>query len=356
MKEKFHYRLNLFLLWVPITILLNSCGSDFKSVENFVNEHQTNIKNYSDTLAQDIYESCLRRTHYIILTTLEGPDIREDTLEGCNTDNKPNVSRVKDANDLLLQYMKRLGQVASGRTVSFNENIDNLQTALVNLKVGTFVFPKPTVEAGTSIFRILVNTFSKEKRGRGLKKAILCGNESLQAYITGNPTFDEKQPPSEGLIKLAQDGYIEGILEIEKSQINSYYKTYFSNIRQSNGLPISTALEVEKDYNKAMEIVQEKNDNAQNYISVLQATAQAHNQLKNEFLGKGENAIGQEEVKELCQSVFAGRESDLEKSKQNTKLDINEQQMRKAQEILSHYSQKLKILQNDLEKESDIKI
>ncbi len=38
MQQKFHQRLNLFILLVPLAIFLNSCGMDFKSVENFVNK------------------------------------------------------------------------------------------------------------------------------------------------------------------------------------------------------------------------------------------------------------------------------------------------------------------------------
>jgi hypothetical protein len=350
MKQKFHQRLNLFILLVPLAIFLNSCGMDFKSVENFVKENQTNIKNYSDGLAQDIYDSCLRRINYIILTTPQGTQIREDTLQGCNTYNKPNVSKVKEAHSVLLQYMTTLGQVASGQTVSFNDNITNLQTALVNLKVGSFEFSQPTVEAGANIFQIIINTLSKENRERALKKAILCSNDSLQTYITGNATFDGKNPPSAGLIKLVTDGYLEGILKIEKAQINSYYQTYFSQIRESNGSSVSAALQVQKDYNQAMQIVQRKIDTAQNYISVLQTTAETHNQLKNEFLGTGKDAISQAEVKELCESVLAGKKSNLEKSERAKKLDINEYQMKKAEDILSNYSEKIKDSQKNAEK------
>lgn len=339
--------LKLFILFIPVTILLNSCGRDFKSVENFVNNHQVAIKNSSDLLAQDIYESCLRRVNYTMLTARNGIETRENTLQGCNSENKPNISRVKSANSVLLDYMKQLGQVASGKTVSFDENITDLQTALINLKVGSFTLPKTTVQAGINVFQILVNALSKEKRGRALKKAILCTDDSLQSYITGNSTFKENQQQNGGLINIAQDGYIDGILEIEKTQINNYYETYFATLRTSTQPQIAVALEVEKDYNEAMTIVQEKKDNAQNYIDVLQATAKAHSQLKDVFQGRGKDAISTEEIKQLCQPVLAERENDLETNNLSTKLDLKESEMIKAQEILSEYSQTVIFLQKD---------
>lgn len=344
MKQKFHQSLSLFIFFIPLTILLNSCGgSDFTSVENFA-KNETKIQNDSNGLAQDIYDSCLRRTNYIILTTSEGISTRENTLQDCMKYNKPNVQKLKDANDVLIKYMTALSQVASGQTVSFAQNITNLQTALTSLKVGNFQLSSPVVQAGTNIVQIIVNALSKEKRGRALKKAILCSNDSLQTYITGNSTFNEKIPPSGGLIELVTDGYINGIMKIEKAQINSYYGTYFGEIQASTDPSISTALEVQKDYNEAMETVQTKVDTAQDYITVLETTAKTHNDLRNDFSGTGKNAITPAEVKELCQSVFAGKQSSLEKSKQATKLDISEYQMKKAEKILSDYSQKIKNL------------
>ncbi|MBW4503867.1 MAG: hypothetical protein KME57_30980 [Scytonema hyalinum WJT4-NPBG1] len=93
-----------------------------------------------------------------------------------------------------------------------------------------------------------------------------------------------------------------------------------------------------------MKIVQEKKDNAQNYIDVLKATAQAHSRLKDVFKGTGKDAINTEEIKQLCQSVLAERENDLEKNNLSTKLDLKESEMIKAQEILSEYSQTVKSL------------
>lgn len=344
MKHNFHKVLKLFVLFIPVTILLNSCGRDFKSVENFVNNHHAAIKNSSDLVAQDIYDSCLRRVNYIILTASNGIETRENTLQGCNSDNKPNIKEVKSANSVLLNYMTQLGQVASGKTVSFDENITDLQTALTNLKVGSFTLPKTTVQAGINVFQIFANALSKEKRGRSLKKAILCADDSLQIYIKGNSSLKDNQQQNGGLINIAQEGYIDGILEIEKTQINGYYQTYFATLRTSTEPQIAVALEVEKDYNEAMKIVQEKKDNAQNYIDVLKATAQAHSRLKDVFKGTGKDAISTEEIKQLCQSVLAERENDLEKNNLSTKLDLKESEMIKAQEILSEYSQTVKFL------------
>lgn len=349
MQYKTNRCLKLFILFIPVSFLLNSCDSNFKSVESFVNNNKSGIKTYADILAQDIYDSCLRRANYIPLINKNGIELRETAIEECNKFNKPNIELVKEANDVLLNYMTVLGQVASGKTVSFDKNISELQTALTGLKIGNSKLSEPTVTAGTNILSILVNALSKSEREKALKKAILCSDDSLQNYITGSPTSKEDKSLSGGLIGIAQDGYISksGILEIEKTTIDGYYKTYFSAIEKSNGSQIAAELEAQKDYNKAIEIIQNKRDNAESYIKILTATAKAHHQLKNEFQGTGKDTISTEEVNELCRSVLAGKVSNLEKSNDSAKLNLSEQQLRKAKLILAEYSQTVELLRKD---------
>ncbi|MDF5715652.1 MAG: hypothetical protein PUP93_17655, partial [Rhizonema sp. NSF051] len=236
---------------------------------------------------------------------------------------------------VIIKYMTTLGQVASGKTVTVGNNIDALQQAIQNLKVGNSKLNPPDVQAGSDILKVIFNVFSKPERGKGLKKAILCSDDSLQKYISGNPFSEKSLPASGGLIQIAQI-YNSGILEIEKRQIDGYYQTFFSELGQNNS-QIPTQLEVQNDYIKAQDIVNNKSDNAKSYIDLLQNTAQAHHMLKKEFEGTGKDAISSSEENELCKSVLVGRESKLEKSNVSSKLNITQQQLSKAKVILAKY-------------------
>ena len=339
--------IRFFSLSIPVScsLLLSSCKTDFTSVETFVNTYQAEITTDSNILADDIYNSCLRRANYVQLSDTKGITMRNSIIQECQSDNQPNVKKVELANNVILNYMTKLGQVASGKTVTVDNNIDALQQAIQNLKVGSFKFKASDVQAGTDILKTIVNVFSKSERGKALKKAILCSDDSLQKYITGNPFSEKDQLPSGGLIQIAQS-YNSEILGIEKTQIDGYYQTYFSELGQNNS-QISTELEVQNDYIKAQEIVNNKSNNAKSYIDLLQSTAQAHHMLKKEFEGTGKDAISPSEENELCKSVLAGKESKLEKSNVSNKLNINQQQLSKAKVILAKYLNTVNSLRKD---------
>ncbi len=68
MQNKSQIRINYFFLILPFTFLLNSCGAKFKSVNEFVDGYKKDLQETSSAFANDIFQSCLRRTNYIALT------------------------------------------------------------------------------------------------------------------------------------------------------------------------------------------------------------------------------------------------------------------------------------------------
>lgn len=360
MPKKSQIKISYSFLVLSFTFLSSSCGAKFKSVNDFVDNYKDNIQKTSSAFADDIYQSCLRRINYIALTSpgaIEPNGIRAQTIAACDSTNKPAETKVKAANSILLNYISKLGEVASGKTVSngetvnfasFGENINLLREAIKDLNIPTssgqfFQFSAPIVDAGSSILQVIANVFTGEERKRALKKAILCSDNPLHIYITGNPTpktpEEEKKPPklNGGLIAMVQEGYINGVLEAEKLQINSYYRTYFDALRSANGAQIFGNLTAEKDYNQAMNIVRKRGLAAQSYISILQATADAHHQLQMEFLGTGKERITEAELSQLCQSVVNGKKASFSQNFQFKKLDLSEQQLRNTQKIVSKY-------------------
>jgi hypothetical protein len=54
-------RKSLISIAIPIAVVLGSCGANFQSVENF-SKSRERVQQASHDFAEDIYQSCLRRT------------------------------------------------------------------------------------------------------------------------------------------------------------------------------------------------------------------------------------------------------------------------------------------------------
>ncbi|MFL9458903.1 hypothetical protein AB0758_48975 [Tolypothrix bouteillei VB521301_2] len=69
---------------IPLAVLLGSCGANFQSVENFSNSREK-VQQASNAFAEDIYQSCLRRTRYVKLVPDNGISTRNERRESCET-------------------------------------------------------------------------------------------------------------------------------------------------------------------------------------------------------------------------------------------------------------------------------
>ena len=220
-------------------------------------------------LAYDIYNSCIRRAQYYPLQAPGNDAIQEQAIKDCNDLNRPQAANAKKANQVLINYMVAVGQLASDNTVKFNESLVNITKALNGLNIKAIELNKEQVDAGIGIANFFIDWITRKFRRGNLKKAIVCTDDSIQTY-------------SEGLMNVFQEGYIDGILEQENKRIRRYYEDYATVMRQRGAIDREfRALELEKF--QAIEASLKRHDAAYAYIAIINKTAEVHGGLKEIF-------------------------------------------------------------------------
>ncbi|MEH2371438.1 hypothetical protein [Nostoc sp.] len=349
-------RKSLISIVIPIAVLLGSCGANFQSVESFSKSKET-VKRASNDFAEDIYQSCLRRTRYIKLVPDDGISDRNERREGCETTERLDSNNFKTVVSVLIDYMDALGAIANGKDLSLDNSIDNLGQSIKDLSIGGKKLDEKAVDGGSEILKVLFDLMTKKIREDALQKAIVCTNEPIHKYVTGNsvPATDKNgvdlyKPATGGLIFLVEDSYLSkgGTLGIEANAIDTYYEPYFATlnklgndreINQSNYQQLVDQITVgeslTKDYNQSMVIVAEKEQAARAYNQILFSTVRTHNQLRKEF----EEGLKPQDIGRLCQF--------------NTKVSfkkIDEKKMKRIQKILNEYVTSVKPLVEEVDR------
>ncbi|MDF5735922.1 MULTISPECIES: hypothetical protein [unclassified Nostoc] len=337
---------SLISVVIPIAVLLGSCGANFQSVENF-SKSRKEVEQASNDFAEDIYQSCLRRTRYIDLVPDDGISIRNARRESCDTIEQLDSDNFKKVVSILIDYMGALGAIASGKDLSLDNSIDNLGQSIKILSIRGKKLDANAVDGGSQILKVLFDLVTKKTRKDTLQKAIVCTNEPLHKYVTGNsvPATDQDgvdlyQPATGGLIFLVEHTYLgkNGTLDLEAQAIDLYYKSDFtilnnlgtdpkinpSNYQQYQQLVdrIAVGHSLTADYNNNMEIVAEKGQAAKAYNEILLSTVRTHNQLTKEF----QEGLKSQDINRLCQ--FQAKVSFKK---------IDAKKMKRIQTILNEY-------------------
>ncbi|MDZ8087554.1 MAG: hypothetical protein RMY16_18615 [Nostoc sp. DedQUE12b] len=348
-------RKSLIGIVIPIAVLLGSCGDNFKSVESFSKSKEI-VERASNDFAEDIYQSCLRRTRYIKLVPDNGIPYRNERRESCETTERVDYDNFKTGVSVLINYMDALGAIASGKNLSLDKSIDDLNESLKSLSINSNKLDSDAVDGGSQILKFLFDLATKKIREDALQKAIVCTNEPIHKYITGNsvPATDENgvdlyKPSKGGLIFLVNNNYLSkaGTLGIETNAINTYYKSYFlilnelgkDQITPSNYKEfvdrITVGEQLTEDYNKAMKIVADKEQAGRAYNQLLVITVKAHNRISKEFA----EGLKPKDINQLCQF--------------NAKVSfkkIDDKKMKRIQRILNEYVISVKPLVKEVER------
>ncbi|MEH2242918.1 hypothetical protein [Nostoc sp.] len=336
---------SLISIVIPIGVLLGSCGANFQSVKDFSKSREI-VKQASNDFAEDIYQSCLRRTKYIDLVSENGIDIRKKRRESCETTERLDSNNFKTTVSILIDYMDALGAIASGKDLSLDNSIDNLDQSIKDLSISGKLDAN-AVDGGSQILKVLSDLVTKKIREDALQKAIVCTNEPIHKYVTGNsvPATDQNgvdlyQPAKGGLIFIVEHTYLgkNGTLDLEAQAIDLYYKSDFttlnnlgkdpkinpSNYQQYQQLVdlIAVGHSLTADYNNNMEIVADKEQAAKAYNKILLSTVKTHNQLRKEF----EEGLKFQDINRLCQ---CNAKVSLKK--------IDEKKIKRIQKILNEY-------------------
>jgi hypothetical protein len=352
------------LALIPFSILLSSCSRDFPAAQR-VAKMTVALEQASSSMADDVYNSCITRTRYISLlstsNTSEPFSLREEQEKLCAEVNKPTAANVKKANAVLVNYLKSIGRLASGDTVSFDQNLTALGESLKGLSIPTqegttFSLNASNVNAGISISKFLLNATTGEFRRRHLKQAIVCTDKDIQAYIGSSQNLAFNKSQIGGLIGIAQ-AYIDGVLKAEEEQIKTFFSDYVAVLSKSpENLAEGRAtdyLQIEEHYNKAIDSLKSRREAAESYIAELKNIAAMHEELKNEFQGKQKAPLSEAQFQKYCQDLYQEKSQEKVATKEQESVTYDKEEIKRIEAIVAKYAPTLESLSQKLNKGSN---
>ncbi len=323
------------IIFSALLLSLVGCGSNpaIESAQEF-GLLAAQFEDNTNKLADDIYNSCIRRVRYMQVDTAVANQARNDALKQCEDFNKPAAMQARSANQVVTNYVIAIGRLASDDAVSFQDELNSIKDSLNNLSIPTATgtnisLPQGGVSTGISIANFIFNWAAKRFREGTLREAILCTDQSLQTY-------------TDGLEFVFRDGYINGLLEQELLRVNSYYDYYAAILRNTNGTD-KEFRELQLESFNAIDTVLQRRNASLSYVAIINKTANAHAALAKLFLGD-ENPPS----KSSCAIYFNANQSDSTsinpENQQTFTLDFTVEELAKMKQIAINYQKEIEPL------------
>ncbi|NEP63238.1 MAG: hypothetical protein F6K31_41100 [Symploca sp. SIO2G7] len=275
---RFQKKLKVYFSLLASSLIISSCGtsSTIQSAQKF-GELASRFEENTNNLADDIYNSCIRKIQFFQVDTSESNEARDVALKDCNDLNKPTARQARDANKLVTDYIRAIAKLASDDVVSFDNELDKVKESLDNLSIpissgNTLSLPSNAVDGGISIAKFLFRWATADFREGVLKEAVVCTDKPFQVY-------------TEGLKFVFDEAYINGILDQELFRVQSYYNYYAALLRQNPDGPARDRAfrQLQTESFNAIQPVLERQDAALAYISIIGKTSNTHSELAKLF-------------------------------------------------------------------------
>ncbi len=336
-------------IFIPLTVLMTGCDDEalFEQVQRFSGSAEQLAIKFPD-IATDVYDSCLRTAEYTVIQASDRPFIDRDKFqENCaqplefkdgkgqlvSITRKEFEGELIAVNDVIVNYLKALGAVASGGEVTYTENIQALGNAIRRVKPR---LSDDEIQAGQTILGFLLNAFSSEFRRETLATEITATNEPLQIFICRlkkdvvGQYLRAELPTERQVIDEYYQAHIKRELQIDRAEQEQEYliQQYLRQELQLEPLeertlgtkPPVTVFELDSKWREALAEFRQREATAKDYIDILNTIAAGHSQLDQRLggLGKGQTELCPGEADRLLvhnnlPKVFPGEvdESDL---------------------------------------------
>ncbi|MBD1848713.1 hypothetical protein H6F87_01595 [Cyanobacteria bacterium FACHB-502] len=253
---------------------------DFSNVRK-LGENSKEIAAKSQEMATDYYQSCLRRARVPIDTFPDIANTRAAAEEACRQNDRELGMAIADANQVIIAYLNNLMMLADNRSsVITPENQKKLQGALGDLSTslsdtsGSVPEPVSTIlEQGSSILNVIFDAVAADIRGDTIPPVMVCTDEAIDSY-------------TQGLIEIASVVYVNQ-LQLEADQ----HRQYFGLLTPPPGTVFTPSealslLRLDREYNEAIDKINEKKAFAEEFVKVLDATRGSHKSISLVFAEK----------------------------------------------------------------------
>lgn len=333
--KKYYSKFALLSLTLPISLFLGSCDhADLDEAENF-GLMSAKFKEDTKALSDDIFGSCMRRTHYYPLLNAEGKSPKADEIDNCQKKYQPASQQAKSASMVLVNYIESIGKLASKDVANFDASLTNIATALNGLsEVEGFPRLNPEeVSGGAKIAGFLANLWKQDFQRDQLQTIIPCTDPAIQTH-------------SQLLKEIFGEGYIDYLLSLEQQQMLTYYKEIAARML-NNGADQNSLVPVNQEYTTELNAFLDRRDAAYTYLAVIDETAQTHARLAKIFTKDGED-INSVAFQQRCDRFFASSGKSESKLHQN-QSEITIEQWQEAQKVVTQYYQEVTPLLENIE-------
>jgi hypothetical protein len=251
-------------------IVLTGCSTpqDFAAVNTFA-KVSDKLEASFPSIAEDLYGSCLRSARYAGTNlSRNGKGILEPRKEAekkCNANFSGVGEGLSETNELLIGYMRGLGEIATDSTVTYTSNSDRIANGLTGAGLNS-----TQVKAGQSIFNTLLKAATEGYRRGQLKTLIVDYDKDVQSLTSG-------------LKIIIGDKYLRTSLRAEKDQLDTYFEGYIEEraiaAKEKSAILPSEVLAIEGQWNTEQELLRARKEKTVLYVAILDKIATGHKQL-----------------------------------------------------------------------------
>lgn len=258
---------------VPSLLLLGGCRSNQAALQaaqefgTLASQFQVN----TNKLADDIYDSCIRTAGFFSVDSAAALQARRQQLDLCEAEGRSTAANARIANQIVVDYIQSIGSLAADHQVSFDTELSTVEASLSTFAANTGFLPiKPqTMGAGSMIARLVYNWAANSSRQGALATAIVCSEQPLRSYTNG-------------LDYAYREGYINGLLESERSRVQSFYN-YYAGLMRARRASDKDFLDLQQDSLAAILPVLQRRSAAFSYLAIIRATANANSSMAKLF-------------------------------------------------------------------------
>lgn len=328
-------KLSKIIILISTTIaagILSSCR-DYSEVKKLGDTWET-IEKTAGIISNDFYQSCLRKSRYPASARIFGLtdyfNVVREEKQKCDSNDYPTSQNMLTAYKTYSSYLKKLSELADENTGAItSEQQSELQSAISNLfgQLGNTGVTVPTslsenIGAGTNIIAVIFGFIGDNIRQNALAPTIFCTDDEIKKY-------------SNGLSTLSSTVYINQ-LRIERGALESHI-TNFTPVTDGrlSVLETSALFNMENVLVSRISDLDERAMIARNFAKVLDATANAHTELKELFkddinLKEGEESFCKNYEKEAAKNAS---------KKKKANIQISPKKAIHAAKILNDYNQ-----------------
>lgn len=323
-------KIKVYLALIPASLVLVSCtNSDINTAQEF-SAASNALQQLNTDVAKDIYNSCIRSNTWLAKGTSGSRQNMRDALKICDKEFRPNSVRTEQAGRILVEYFKAIGALATEDRNAVKTRFEGIGTELQALKG----LKPDTIKTGLNITTFLSNLILSDFRRENLKTAVVCTDNDIQIYSTGLSNFIDEL-------------YVKELLDEEIDSVMRYSGGYRSPLTNKTNLLLEAGspevftslqeIQLKRDQTLRTEIskVIDKKNTGSAYVTLIQATATAHADLKRIF-NNGKNNLSPE-LTAKCKEYTNRKINDVTFLKQ----EISQSELVQVKEVAKAYAKKI---------------